>query len=308
MADLFEEKNISPMLLNEVKEPFDNEDYIYELKLDGIRCVAYIEPKSVILQNKRFKDLTPIYPEISDICKCVKKRVILDGELVVLTNGKPDFYALQKRSLMGDKFRISLAAKKNPVQFVAYDIIYYDGKDLTDNPLMERKEYLSKAVSEGHNLSVSRWIERNGVAFFQLAKKENLEGIVAKKKDGLYHIGKRTSEWIKIKVMQDEDLLVLGYQPDEDGKVKDLILGYYNEKGELKCRGKVYLGVSKAEQKIIADFAKKNTVKRPWFDKYKNTVWLKPQLVGTAHFMHETESGGMRQPVWKGLRDDKQDG
>lgn len=305
MADLFEEKNISPMLLNEVKEPFDNEDYIYELKLDGIRCVAYIEPKSVTLQNKRFKDLTPIYPEISDICKCVKKRVILDGELVVLTNGKPDFYALQKRSLMGDKFRISLAAKKNPVQFVAYDIIYYDGKDLTDNPLMERKEYLSKAVSEGHNLSVSRWIERNGVAFFQLAKKENLEGIVAKKKDGLYHIGKRTSEWIKIKVMQDEDLLVLGYQLDEDGKVKDLILGYYNEKGELKCRGKVYLGVSKAEQKIIADFAKKNTVKRPWFDKYKNTVWLKPQLVGTAHFMHETESGGMRQPVWKGLRDDK---
>ena len=303
MSDLFETKNISPMLLNEVKEPFDDDDYIYELKLDGIRCVAYIEPKSVTLQNKRFKDLTDIYPELSDISKCVKKRVILDGELVVLTDGKPDFYALQKRSLMTDKFRISLVAKKNPVQFVAYDIIYYDGKDLTDKPLMERKEYLSKAVEEGLNLSISRWIERNGVVFFELAKKENLEGIVAKKKDGLYHIGKRTSEWIKIKVMQDEDLLVLGYQPDENGKVKDLILGYYDDKGELKCRGKVYLGVSKAEQKIIAEFAKKNTVKRPWFDKYKNAIWLKPQLVGTAHFMHETESGGMRQPVWKGLRD-----
>ena len=303
MADLFDEKNISPMLLNEVKEPFDDDDYIYELKLDGIRCVAYVEPKSVTLQNKRFKDLTDIYPELSDMCKCVKKRVILDGELVVLTEGKPDFYALQKRSLMGDKFRISLAAKKNPVQFVAYDILYFDGKDLTDKPLMERKEILSKAVTEGHNLSVSRWIEKNGVAFFELAKKESLEGIVAKKKDGLYHIGKRTSEWIKIKVMQDEDLLVLGYQPDKDGKVKDLILGYYDERGVLQCRGKVYLGVSKAEQNIIADFAKKNTVKRPWFDKYKNVVWLKPQLVGTAHFMHETESGGMRQPVWKGLND-----
>ena len=305
MADLFEEKNISPMLLHEVKEPFDDEDYIYELKLDGIRCVAYIEPKSVTLQNKRFKDLTHIYPELSDICKCVKKRVILDGELVVLTDGKPDFYALQKRSLMSDKFKISLAAKKNPVQFVAYDILYHDGKDLTDQPLMQRKEKLSSVVTERYNLSVSRWIEMNGIAFFELAKKENLEGIVAKKKDGLYHIGKRTSDWIKIKVMQDEDLLVLGYQPDDDGKVKDLILGYYDESGELKCRGKVYLGVSKAEQKIIADFAKKNTVKRPWFDKYKNVVWLKPQLVGTAHFMHETESGGMRQPVWKGLRDDK---
>ena len=122
-----------------------------------------------------------------------KKRVILDGDLVVLTNGKPDFYAIQARSLMKNKFKISIAAKKNPVQFVAYDIIYYDGKELTDNALMKRKEYLSKAVTEGHNLSVSRWIERNGIAFFELAKKENLEGIVAKKKDGLYHIGKRTS-------------------------------------------------------------------------------------------------------------------
>lgn len=305
MSDLFATKNISPMLLNEVKEPFDDEKYIYELKLDGIRCVAYIEPKTVTLQNKRFKDVTDTYPELSEMSKCVKKRIILDGEIVVLTDGKPNFYALQKRSLMGDKFKISLAAKKNPVQFVAYDILYYNGKDLTDKPLMERKQILSKAVTEGHNLSVSRWIERNGVAFFELAKKENLEGIVAKKKDGLYYIGKRTSEWIKIKVMQDEDLLVLGYQPDDDGKVKDLILGYYDEKGELKCRGKVYLGVSKAEQKIIAEFAKKNTVKKPWFNKYKNVVWLKPQLVGTAHFMHETQSGGMRQPVWKGLRADK---
>lgn len=121
----------------------------------------------------------------------------------------------------------------------------------------------------------------------------------------VYHIGKRTSEWIKIKVMQDEDLLILGYQPDEDGKVKDLILGYYDENGVLHCRGKVYLGVSKEERAIIWQFAKKNTVKRPWFDKYKNAVWLKPRLVGTAHFMHENESGGMRQPVWKGLRDDK---
>lgn len=305
MADLFEDKNISPMLLHEVNEPFDDEDYIHELKLDGIRCVNYIGPKSVTLQNKRFKDLTLIYPELAGICGCVKKRTILDGELVVITDGKPDFYALQRRSLMGDSFKISLAAKKNPVQFVAYDILYFNGKDLTDLPLLKRKEILAENVKEGFNLSISRYISTQGKAFFELAKKENLEGIVAKKKDGLYHIGKRASEWIKIKVMQDEDLLILGYQPDENGKVKDLILGYYDDKGELKCRGKVYLGVSKAEQKIIAEFAKKNTVKRPWFDKYKNVVWLKPQLVGTAHFMHETESGGMRQPVWKGLRDDK---
>lgn len=303
MSDLFEDKNIDPMLLYET-EPFDDENCIYELKLDGIRCIAYIEPKSVVLQNKRHKDVTGIYPELFDMKKCVKKRVILDGELVVLIDGKPNFYALQKRSLMGDEFKIKLAANKNPVQFVAYDILYFDGEDLTDKPLMERKEILSKAVTEGHGLSISRYIEKNGKAFFELAKQEQLEGIVAKKKDGLYHIGKRAHDWVKIKVMQDEDLYVCGYQPDEDGNVKDLILGYYDDNGKLQCRGKVYLGVSESDRKIIGEFAIKNTVAKPWFDKYKNAVWLKPELIGTAHFMHETESGGMRQPVWKGIRAD----
>ena len=304
MADLFHDKNISPMLLNEVKEPFDDKGYIYELKLDGIRCIAYLG-KDVVLQNKRFKDVSAIYPELSDMRKCVKKNTVLDGELVVLTDGKPDFYAVQKRSIMGSPFRIRLAAKKNPVQFAAYDILYHDGKDLTDKPLMERKAILQEKVCEGNGLSISRYIEEQGIAFFNLAKEQDLEGIVAKKKDGLYHIGKKTSDWIKIKVMEDEDLLILGYRPDEDGVPKDLILGYYDDNGKLQCRGKVYLGVSKEERAFILKFAKKNTVKKPWFEKYKNVVWLKSELVGTVQYMHETESGGMRQPVWKGLRDDK---
>ncbi len=292
------------MLLYEVKEPFDDKDYIYELKLDGIRCLAYLDSRSVVLQNKRHKDVTEIYPELSEMYKCVKKRVILDGELVCLVDGKPNFYALQTRSLMQDAFKIKLAANKNPAQFCAFDILYYNGQDVTNKPLMERKAILEKSVTEGNGLSVSRYIEEHGVAFFQLAKQQELEGIVAKKKDGLYHIGKRTWDWVKIKVMQDEDLLICGYQPDEDGFPKDLVLGYYDEKGNLQCRGKVYLGVSKQERKMIYDFAQTHIVSKPHFEKYKNVVWLKPELVGTAHFMQETQSGTMRQPVWKGLRED----
>ena len=301
MSDLFEDKNISPMLLYET-QPFDDENYIFELKLDGIRCIAYLEPKSVTLQNKRHKDVTAIYPELQGMKKCVKKSVILDGELVVLgKDGRPNFYALQRRSLMSDKFKIGLAAKSNPVQFVAYDILYFDGKDLTSLLLMRRKEILKTAVAEGNNLTISRYIQKNGKAFFGLAKEQNLEGIVAKRKDGLYHIGRRTRDWLKIKVMQDEDLLVLGYQPDEDGGVKDLILGYFDESGTLHCRGKVYLGISKEERQLVAQYAATNAVSKPWFPQYKNAVWLKPRLVGTAHFMHETSNGTMRQPVWKGL-------
>lgn len=305
MSDLFEDKNISPMLLYEVKEPFDDKNYIYELKLDGIRCLSYIDSHSVVLQNKRYKDVTDIYPELSQMNKCVKKKTILDGELVSLIDGKPNFYALQTRSLMQDKFKIKLASNKNPIQFCAFDILYYNGQDLTNKSLMERKAVLEKSVIEGNGLSISRYIEEQGIDFFNLAKQQELEGIVAKKKDGLYHIGKRTREWVKIKVMQDEDLLICGYQPDDNGYPKDLILGYYDENNVLQCRGKVYLGVFKQERKIIHDFAKNNTIPKPHFPKYKNVVWLNPELIGTAHFMHETESGGMRQPVWKGLREDK---
>lgn len=304
MGDLFEAKNISPMLLFQTK-PFDDPDYIFELKLDGIRCIAYIDKANVVLHNKRFKDVTSLYPELSNMFKCVKKRCVLDGELVCIVNGKPDFYELQKRSMMNDEFKISLLQRKNPIQFVAYDILYLGDKEVTNLPLMQRKKLLFQNVRDGNNLSVSRYIEEKGKAYFELVKEQGLEGIVAKKKDGLYHIGKRTRDWLKIKVMQDEDLIVCGFQPDEQGEVKDIVLGYYDEMGTLKCRGKIYLGVSKYDQKIIKKFALNNTISTAWFPKYKNVVWLKLELVGTAQYMHETKSGGMRQPVWKGIREDK---
>lgn len=304
MADLFDEKNISPMLLYE-SEPFDDPDCIFELKLDGIRCIAYVEPNSVVLQNKRHKDVTHIYPELGDMRNRVSSRVILDGELVSLKDGKPDFYALQKRSLMANEFKIENAARRAPVQFVAYDILYENGKPLCDLPLIKRKARLASCVKEGGNLSVSRFIEERGVDFFNLAKSEGLEGVVAKTKSGKYHIGMRTRDWLKIKVMQDEDLLVAGFTNDERGRVKDLILAYYDEGGTLKCRGKVYLGVSASDRKAVSEFARTHTVETPHFDKYSGAVWITPQLVGTAQFMHATVSGHMRQPVFKGLRYDK---
>ena len=102
--------------------------------------------------------------------------------------------------------------------------------------------------------------------------------------------------------MQDEDLLILGYKPDENGDVKDLILGY-EENGKLKCKGGVYLGISKEERAIIKRFARNNKGE-PISDKYKDVIWIKPELIGTVQYMQETESGNMRQPVWKGLRSD----
>ncbi|NCA91783.1 hypothetical protein EOM82_00825 [bacterium] len=302
MSDLFEEKNISPMLLYQV-EPFDDPEYIFELKLDGIRLIAYLDKQLTVLRNKRNKDVTDLYPELNDIFLSAKKRCILDGELVCFTDGKPDFFALQGRSLMGDKLKIKLAARANPVQFVAYDILYLDNTQVTDLPLTERKKLLSENIKEGNGLSISRYIEEHGIAFFNLAKEQGLEGIVAKKKTGKYHIGKRTRDWVKIKVLQDEDLYICGYQPDENGKVKDVILCELNEKREPVFRGKMFLGISDSERVLIKKFAEKNLALYPYFPDMKYAVFMRIELMGNVQYMQRTENGGMRQPVWKGIKD-----
>lgn len=300
MSDLFDDKNASPMLIYET-EPFDDENYIFELKLDGIRCLAYLSDSTTELRNKRNKNVTEIYPELKEIYRCAKKKCILDGELVVLNDGAPDFYALQSRSLTTDEFKIKLAAKKNPIQFVAYDILYYDGHQITDKTLMERKEIMKNAIREGNGLSISRFIERDGIKFFELAKSRGLEGIVAKEKDGKYYIGKRTRKWLKIKVMQDEDLIICGYQIDDNGYPKDIILGEKGNDGNLNYRGKVFLGVSKEERAFLHEYATKHTT-APHFVLKGDIVWLEPKLIGTVKYMHVTE-GGFRQPVWKGIKE-----
>lgn len=300
MSDLFSDRNISPMLMYET-EPFDDENYIYELKLDGIRCLAYLGDNATELRNKRNKNVTEIYPELKEIHQCAKKKCILDGELVVFNEGVPDFYALQARSLKTDEFKIKLASKKNPVQFVAYDILYCDGEQITDKPLMERKKIMEDNISESNGLSISRYIERDGIKFFELAKARGLEGIVAKEKSGKYYIGKRTRKWLKIKVMQEEDLIICGYQPDENGYPKDIVLGERDDKGNLVYRGKVFLGVSKEERALLYEYATKGTTK-PHFELKGDIVWLEPKLIGTVRYMHVTENG-FRQPVWKGIKE-----
>lgn len=304
--DIFESKNISPMLLEHISKPFNSEDYIFELKLDGIRCLAYLDERQTILKNKRNKDVTDVYPELKQIHKQIKKRCILDGELVSLNkDGSPNFFALQKRSLLTDKFRIELEMEKNKVNFVAYDILYLDDKQTTNLTLTERKKLLKNNIKENELLSISRIVENEGIKLFELTQQLSLEGIVAKKKNSTYQIGKRSKDWIKIKNLIDEDFYICGLMFDEDNQIKDLVLTTkINDK--YINRGKVYLNISKEEQNFILNFALKHTKNKPLFDIYsdKNILWIEPKLVCTVQYMMLTKDGKMRQPVFKGLRTD----
>ena len=137
-------------------------------------------------------------PELSEIHKYVNCRCILDGELAVIKDGKPDFYEIQRRSLMTNPTKIEIASKKYPACFTAFDILYYKDHSVNNLPLTKRKELLIQAVTcESDRFAVSRVIENNGIAFYNLTKEQNLEGIVAKRKDSLYYFDKRTKDWIK---------------------------------------------------------------------------------------------------------------
>lgn len=302
--NLFEEKNIAPMLIKEQQQAFNDPDFIFELKFDGLRCIAYLDPeKGTDLRNKRDIPLLKLYPELKELHHYVEKRCILDGELVLFENGVPNFYKMQKRSIMKDPFKIQITAKQTPVSFIAFDMLMHEDISLMKLPLMQRKEYLHKYVKDGERLSINRYIEELGIPFYAAVEERNLEGIVAKRKDSIYQPGKRSRDWIKIKNINEDDFIVCGYfyQQSKDGLT--LILGQYSNNDNLIYRGNVSLGVNNL--KFLNEY-KAVTSSLPLFDlKFKNIVWLEPHIVCTITYMYETKKGALRQPVLKGFRNDK---
>lgn len=293
----FDARNLSPMLFRESEEVFDSADHLYELKFDGIRSLAYLDDGTDLV-NKRGKLLNATYPELADLHSSAKEKVLLDGEILLVKDGKPDFYALQKRAMMTDPLKIKIQAEMNPVVYVAFDLLYLKDGFIIDKPLIERKKLLEQFVKESKQLAISKYIENRGKELFQAAKKMNLEGIVAKEKNSPYYPGKRSSVWLKMKVYKEEDLIILGYVPKEH--TIDLVLGRYQE-GKFEKAGTVVTG--KFKDKIVR-FSEKHPAE-PHFPEPKNAIWMLPKLVGRVRYMMKTKTGGLRQPVFMGLRDDK---
>jgi bifunctional non-homologous end joining protein LigD len=300
--DLFEEKYVKPMLIKDMLNPFNSPNYIYELKLDGIRCIAYLDETSTDLRNKRNDLLLPRFPELSGINAFVKSKCILDGELIVIKKGVPDFSEVQRRSLMSDRFKIQLASSQYLASFVAYDILYINKKQITDMPLIERKKLLEETVHENVNLAISRYVPEHGIELFNLAKQQNLEGVIAKAKDSKYLLDRLTQDWIKFNILADKDFIICGYVIKEKGLIS-LILGQYRG-NELLYKGHVTTGVK-------SDFLTKyewNQISRSPFrltpSGNEEAIWLEPTIVCVVQYM-PNEKNRLRKPIFKGIRDDK---
>lgn len=303
--DLFDGRGLKPMLIAQSLPAFDDPGYIYEIKWDGTRCVAYLDPGGgTDLVNKRDKRLVEPFPELRDMHRQVRGRCILDGELFVPgPDGKPDFYALQRRGMLGNPFKVQLAAQKQPASFVAFDLLYLDGESLLTTPLLERKERLNATVREAPPLAVARYVSGKGTGLFRAAKEQEMEGIIAKRADSLYHPGKRTRDWVKCKNTLDDDFVVCGYYYKDE--FASIILGAYAGRA-LAYQAHVVLGVSKADFRRIDALPRvPKEAHCAAFPDFPGALWLEPSLVCTVQYMDRTPGGGLRQPVFRGLRDDK---
>lgn len=255
------------------------------------------------------------YPEMKDLWKDVNaKRVILDGELVIFKDGKPDFYLLAEREHVGEKVRIEILSKLNPATYVVFDILHLDGKDLVDLPLKERKKVLEKTVKESLRTIFSQYVIGEGKKFFESVKKAGLEGVVAKRLNSTYQINKRSKDWLKIKVLSTLDVIICGYTLGEgkrEGYFGALLCGAWHE-GKLRYLGRVGTGFDeKMLEKLTSTLKELETNKNP-FDIFEEEPailekvrWVKPKLVAEVKFMNLSEDLKMRAPSFVRLREDK---
>jgi len=306
---------IHPMLATPVDKPFDDPDWLFEIKWDGYRAVAFLQDGKVRLVSRNQNDLTSQFPELHELPKSVKaETAVLDGEIVVLDEqGRPSFGLMQQRTGIRTKGRRTGARPDLPVLYYVFDLIYLNGYDLRRVPLEQRKQALAHIVAATDRIRYSDHFPQ-GLALFDLAGKKGLEGILAKKRASHYE-ERRSNEWLKIKITQTVDCVVGGYTDPEGSRqyFGSLVLGLYDKKGRLIHVGQAGTGFNQAMLKEIWQLLKTlDTNRNPFQGEVEaaNVHWVKPDRVAEIKFTewtHETTDGGMklRAPVFLGLREDK---
>ena len=305
--DMFDARSARPMLIAGEADAFDDPDWLFELKLDGERCLAYLDAGGTELVNKRGKRVLAKFPELSGLHERVNgRRCILDGELITGQGGMPDFEAIKRRSLMSSAAAIKREASRTPAVFLAFDVLYVGNEPVVSRPLTERKAILDELAQPSESLALSLVVEERGKALQALTQERGLEGVVGKRKQSLYLPGKRSAYWVKIKNWLEDDFVVCGYLPSE-GAVVSVILGQYDGRGGLLYTGRALLGKARGD---FAEIAGRPPVAGHPFAaapprETREAVWLAPDLVCTVSYMCRTAIGGLRQPHYKSLRFDK---
>ncbi|HMD18013.1 MAG TPA: non-homologous end-joining DNA ligase [Terriglobales bacterium] len=308
---------IHPMLAIPTARAFDNPEWLFEIKWDGYRAVAFIEDGRVRLVSRSQNDLTGQFSELGTLPQFVKaERAILDGEIVALDDeGRPSFSLMQQRTGFQPGKRRLPRREGVPVVYYAFDLLYLDGLDLRRVALEQRKQLLQDRILSGGVIQFSDHYAEKGLDLFEAAKQRGLEGIVAKKRGGAYQ-EKRSSDWLKIKITQRQECVVGGYTDPEGSReyFGALVLGLYDRQGRLIHVGQVGTGFDqKALKKMFGRMQPLKTKQNPFYGEIgglRKVQFVRPELVAEikfAEWTHETAEGGikLRAPVFMGLRTDK---
>ncbi len=307
---------IHPMLATSADDPFDDPEWLFEIKWDGYRAVAFIADSKVRLVSRNQNDLTAQYPELHNIPSFIKaETAILDGEIAALDEqGRSSFSLMQQRTGIRAGGRRAASRLDVSVLYYVFDLLYLDGYDLRRVSLEERKDLLARITSLDGPVRYSDHFSQ-GKALFDVAKQKGLEGILAKRRSSIYE-ERRTREWLKIKITQTLDCVIGGYTDPEGSRsyFGSVVLGLYDKKGELIHVGQAGTGFDQAMLKEVWQVLKKLETKRSPFpngvEALRTVHWVKPELVAEIKFTewtHESTEGGMklRAPVFLRLREDK---
>jgi bifunctional non-homologous end joining protein LigD len=302
-----------PMMAVLTAKPFDDDEWLFEVKWDGHRCLANLGTSTRLTSRTR-RDMTAQFPELIDMHRQLAARnAVVDGEIVALDrDGRPSFERMQDRfhrtpeELARNKGRV-------PVQFLAFDLLWLDGQPLLELPLHERRARLEEVLVETKDIRLSQVVEGAGTAFFDHVKALQLEGIVAKRADSCYRPGVRSADWRKIKALCLQDCVIVGWTPGKGGRAAtlgSLLLAVYDD-GRLRYAGNVGTGFTHAFLADLLDRLQELQVPRPMFEGFEGTLrprgarFVRPELVCEVEYLRWTEDNKLRAASFKGLRPDK---
>ncbi|HKG88179.1 MAG TPA: non-homologous end-joining DNA ligase [Nitrososphaeraceae archaeon] len=317
------------MLATLIDKPFDNKEWVFEVKWDGVRAILFLHKTKGIskIVSRNGKTITHRYPEIIEAVKSssaiiinCKESIILDGEIVVLNKeGRPDFQSHQRRMNVDSIKDIEKLSHKMPATYYLFDILYIDGRNLQSLSFLERRKNLSDVIvqtmknNNNNRIRISDFVDERGIDIFQRIKSMDLEGIIAKNKYSKYIQGARSTNWLKIKDIKSQDCVVIGYTRGEGNRQRyfgSLILAIYDiQEKELRFAGHTGSGFDFGQlNEIYSKFQQMKIERCPAkYISYTNRepVWIRPELVAEIKFSGWTKEKIMRSPIFLRFRDDK---
>lgn len=283
--------------------PPDNHDFIYEVKWDGVRMLAFIEPGQVRLINKRQHVRTRQYPELQGLTRFIKATTaILDGEVIALKNGRPSFPTVMQRDLVVRPETVQQLVRHIPIHYMVFDLLFLNGEFLTGLPLEKRKERLYEVLQPQSAIQLVEPFS-SGQLLWEATRKQDMEGIVAKRRDSPYIAGKKHRLWLKMKHRRRQNCVVGGYTL-RGNRVNALLLGAYRD-GELLYLGRAGSGLTEKDVDML-------TVELPRLEKndspfhnlaspQRGYYFTEPVLTVAVEFAEWTEDGHFRAPVIAGF-------